>query len=136
MTLLDIATYLASVTNKVVGVNVFYEAIPPTPDLVIVVREPKAAGYINPQLQCDLRSLQIVVRSSSGVEALNNAILCHKALVHQNGDVAQEPTGLILIATGILIRAEVQGNPIYDSIDDKGRRLYKFNVTIITNREY
>lgn len=136
MILADIATYLASVTNKVVGQTVFYEAIPSTPDMVIVVREPREGGYVYPQLECDVRKIQIVVRDKSGITALDIANMCYKALIHQDGNINNPADGLIQFTVDTFGSVELQGNPRYDEIDDNGRRLYKFNANIITQRKY
>lgn len=136
MILEDIATYLASATGKVLGENVFFEALPPNPDLVILVREPRNGGYVHPQLECDRHSIQVTVRDRSGSNALATANLCHKALVYQDADVLNEPTGLIQLTESTVALVELQGKPRYDEIDDKGRRLYKFNATIVTQRKY
>lgn len=136
MILLDIATYLASITNKQLGVNVFSEAIPPNPDLVIVVREPRDGGYVHPQLECDVRKIQIVVRDRVASNALNIAEQCHKALVYQGADMTKAADGLIQFTPETFGSVELQGNPRYDEIDDKGRRQYKFNANIITQRKY
>lgn len=136
MILADITAYLASVTKKQAGVNVFYEALPPTPDLVILAREPRDGGYVHPQLNCDIHKIQIVVRDRSGSAALAMANLCHKAFVYQDANVANEPTGLIQLTESTVALVELQGKPRYDEIDDKGRRLYKFNATIVTQRKY
>lgn len=136
MILADIAAYLASVTSKQLGVNVFYEAIPPNPNLVIVVREPRDGGYVHPQLECDVRKIQIVVRDTTGEAALTLANKCHKALVYQDALNTNEPNGLIQFTPETFGSVELQGNPRYDEIDDKGRRLYKFNASIITERKY
>lgn len=136
MLLEDIATYLATTLGLTLGVNVFYEALPPTPDLVVVVREPKEGGYVYPQLGCDIRKVQIIVRDKSGSDAYTKANNCHKALVYQGGDTTKAPDGLIAFTGTSFGRVELQGNPRYDDVDDKGRRLYKFNATILTEKEY
>lgn len=136
MILLDIATYLASVLNKQLGVNVFYEAAPPDPDLIILIREPRDGGYVHPQLECDVRKIQIVVRDKIGSNALATIENCHKALVYQDANTGNPADGLIQFTPETFGSVELQGNPRYDEIDDRGRRQYKFNANIITQRKY
>lgn len=136
MILLDIATYLASTLNMTLGVDVFYEAIPSTPDLVVIVREPRDGGYIPPQLECDLRYIQVIIRDRTGSNALAIANKCHKAFIYQDADMQNEPNGLISFIDNLCSSVAVQGNPRYDDIDDKGRRLYKFNAIVATQRKY
>ena len=134
-----IAEYLAPHINFTVATNLFYYEMPETPDECVCVYEDKSIVEVPPQIDAEFQRIRIGVRANSNVRAAEIANACYRWLYtddenYEANPEASETTGFIKLNDGTYTYVALSGKPVWDKVDQQGRKYFNFAATIITNR--
>lgn len=134
-----ITEYLSAHTDLVVATNLFYYEMPETPDECVCVYEDKSIIETPPQIDVEVQRLRIGVRAASNTRAAEIANICHRWLYTDDANYevdyeTSETTGFIQLNDDVCIYVSLAGRPVWDKVDQQGRKYFTFAATITSNR--
>ena len=137
--LMNIAEYLGGHGVLEYGKNVFYYEMPEVPDECICVYEEKTNTFAPPQIDAEVHRIRVGVRSTSNTKTAELANVCYRWLFTDDENYEADPeasntTGFITLRNGDSIFVDNLCRPIWDKVDQQGRKNFYFTATIITNR--
>ena len=135
----EIAKYLAAHSNLPYGTNTFYYEMPDAPDECICAYEEKTSTFAPPQVDAEVHRLRFSVRAKSNTRAAEIANLCYRWLFTDDENYeadfeASNTTGFITLLNGDFIFVDNLCRPIWEKVDQQGRKYFYLTATIITNR--
>lgn len=137
--LMNIAEYLGGHGTLVFGTNLFYYEMPETPNECVCVYEEKTNTVAPPQVDAEVHRIRIGVRALTNTAAAEIANLCYRWLFtddesYETAPEASNTTGFITLKSGDSIFVDNLCRPIWENVDQQGRKYFYFTATIITNR--
>lgn len=135
----NIAEYLGGRGSLVFGANVFYYEMPEMPDECVCVYEEKTNTFAPPQVDAEVHRIRVGVRSKSNTRSAEIANLCYRWLFTDDESYETAPevsstTGFITLRNEESIFVDNLCRPVWDNVDQQGRKYFYFTATIITNR--
>ena len=137
--LMNIAEYLGGRGTLEYGKNVFYYEMPEVPNECVCVYEEKTNTFAPPQVDAEVHRIRVGVRSTSNTSTAELANTCYRWLYTDDENYEVDPeasntTGFITLRNGDSIFVDNLCRPIWDKVDQQGRKCFYFTATIITNR--
>ena len=129
----ELVTYLGSKVSLTPGQSIYYNSMPDTPDLCVVLNEVKQGKNVPPQIDASTQYIKVTVRAATTREAYAKATECYRWLLSDTNDLT-DPNGFISMLSGLTVYIQLHGNPIWEQTDQRGRRYYYFTMTTITKR--
>lgn len=125
----QVAKYLAEKTGRTYGSDVFYYQMPDSVDECIVVQRNKLNVSVPVQIDADVYSIRVAVRSTSSDAAYKAAYEMWAALLADT----DENAGFIQLEE-TYARVDLFDKPLWDSSDQQGRKVFDFTARLITKR--
>lgn len=131
----NIAEYLANKLDRTVGQDVFYYELPDEPDeCVAVVEVPTNAYGSVSQIAASMHRVRIYARHTSNVLADELASSCFRALKADDEDPDTNGTGFLKMPDGSFIYVFLRGEPVWEKMDQRKRRLFTFEAIITSEK--
>lgn len=135
-----LAQYLATKNSLEVGKEVFYNEVSDKPITAILLQELESTTIVPPQIDAAVHRIRISVRSSTNVLAKQLADSCYRWLIYSDDMLTpsdledEDTTGFIELDEDTTVYVVLYGNPIWDKVDQQGRKYYSFVARIITQK--
>lgn len=137
--LLEIATYISEKTSLVLGENVFYFEAPDEPDICVYMREIKSNVSIPAQIDASIHRILFTIRNTDNEKAEALANKCYRWMLTEDPtyDVDRymaDTNGFIRMPNSSYIFVELLGTPVWDNVDQQGRKYFCFEAIITTQK--
>lgn len=130
MDLLDkLVTYLAPLVGLTAGTSLFYNEIPPDSDVpssAMCVQEAIPGDHVFPQIDAEIHILKVTARADTSIAAKSLASLAYVQ--------CYDETGIVTLATDLIVSIELGGTPIWEKTDQEGRSYFYFTMKVISKR--